>query len=392
MHYFFILGTNPTLSIAELAAVLKINRPLLISPDCLLAEMPEFDPPQLIKRLGGTIKIGVIDRIIPLKDEGTLINELFALSLKIHATSAAGKFNFGISGYGPIPFNKKNLGIQLKQLFKNRGISSRFVVSQEKTLSSVVITQNKLLSKGVEIFLAKHAGQIFIGRTAAVQAFKDMSLRDFGRPVRDDLSGMIPPKLAQIMINLGQKEPEKSVFLDPFCGSGTILMEALLMGYKEIYGSDISPVAIKATKSNLSWISELYKTDPSGIKIAEQDVRCIASKIDKKSFDLIVTEPYLGPQRGKLDFKQVISELESLYSTALKELRKLLKDEGRVVMVWPSFYGEKPINPNYAGFKIANPIPVTLKFPTLKLSRRNTIIYGRPGQKVFREIVILEKN
>ena len=61
-------------------------------------------------------------------------------------------------------------------------------------------------------------------------------------------------------------------------------------------------------------------------------------------------------------------------------------------MVWPSFYGQKPITPNYQGFKIVSPLPNNLKNTKfLKTTERNTVLYGRQGQKVYREIVILEK-
>lgn len=391
MQYFFILGTNPALSLAELSAVLDINHPRLLSPDCLLAETESFDPDSLIRRLGGIIKIGQIEKVGNYNNEAALLEAIFELSLSSQASNPSGKFNFGISNYGPGSFNKKILGLKLKQLFKNKGISCRFVVSQEKTLSSVVVAQNKLLSRGIEILLAKDNGQIVIGRTLAVQPFKDMSLRDYGRPARDDLSGMLPPKLAQIMINLSGKSTNDTVLLDPFCGSGTVLTEALIMGYKEMFGSDISTTAIEATRRNINWVKELYKIDAPSPSLSVQDAKSISTWIKPSSIDLIITEPYLGPQRGKIDRKLVTSELEELYSTSLSEFHRVLKDDGRIVMVWPMFYGERPINPKYSGFKIIDPLASDLKGAIVKLSGRNTIIYGRPGQKVFREIVILAK-
>jgi hypothetical protein len=61
-------------------------------------------------------------------------------------------------------------------------------------------------------------------------------------------------------------------------------------------------------------------------------------------------------------------------------------------MVWPLFYGHKPIKPDYSGFEILNMIPENLaESEFIKKNQRPTIIYGRPGQKVYREIVVLEK-
>ena len=89
--------------------------------------------------------------------------------------------------------------------------------------------------------------QFSLAQTEAVQPFEQFSARDFGRPGRDDLSGMLPPKLAIIMINLAQT-PLNSILLDPFCGSGTILSEAVLLGYTNLIGTDISEKAIADSK------------------------------------------------------------------------------------------------------------------------------------------------
>ena len=164
-------------------------------------------------------------------------------------------------------FNKKDYGLKLKKYFATEKISSRFVISKEKTLSSVVVTQNKLLTRGIEVVLAADGDNILIGETLAVQPFKDLSLRDYGRPVRDDLSGMLPPKLAQIMINLAQVDPEKAVIIDPFCGTGTILSEAVVLGYKNLFGSDISLKAVEDTRKNISWLKELYKIGDFKLKL-----------------------------------------------------------------------------------------------------------------------------
>jgi len=391
MQYYFILGTNCALSLAELFAVLDIRDARLLAPDFLLAQTDDFDPDTLIRRLGGVIKIGKVESILKSSNQVKLLQEISELALNKQAQGSTGKFNFGISGYGSSLFNEKILGLKLKQVFKEKEISCRFVVSQEKTLSSVVVSQNKLLSRGIEIILVSDKGQTIIGQTLAVQPFKDMSLRDYGRPARDDHSGMLPPKLAQIMINLASKKVPEAVLLDPFCGSGTVLTEAFMMGYQKIFGSDISVQALEATRRNVGWVKELYKISAPNPVLSVCPVQRLSSFIKPTSIDAIVTEPYLGPQRGKMDIPSVISELEELYSLAFKEFFPALRPQGRVVMVWPVFYGERPINPQHTGFKVIDIIPGSLKGPLVKLSRRGTIIYGRPGQKVFREIVVLEK-
>lgn len=393
MRYFFVLGTNTNLSVAELAAVLDFKETRLLAADFLVVSSErEINAPELIKRLGGIIKIGRLVSETPAGDNQKLEEELKKIVGVKQSKNSGGKFNFGLSEYGRQGFNKNDLGLKLKKYFSDKQISSRFVVSREKTLSSVVVTQNKLLTRGIEIILATDGNNILIGETLTVQPFKDLSRRDFGRPARDDLSGMLPPKLAQIMINLAQLTTEEVVIIDPFCGSGTILSEALLLGYKNLFGSDISLKAVEDTRKNISWLKELYKISDFKLKLFVKKVEGLSKFIKADSIDAVITEPYLGPQRGRIEFLAIIRNLEDLYSLALEEFRKVLKPGGRVVMIWPLYYGQKPMSPDYDGFQILNMIPEKLRDSEfIKKNNRETIIYGRPGQKVYREVVVLEK-
>jgi len=60
-------------------------------------------------------------------------------------------------------------------------------------------------------------------------------------------------------------------------------------------------------------------------------------------------------------------------------------------MIWPILKKTKEqfLKISLKDFKMINQLPGDLKLP---LSFRKTPIYGRKGQKVWREIVILEKN
>lgn len=397
MKYFFVLGTNTALSLAELGAVLDLRKAELLAADFLLWETSdEINPENLISRLGGVIKIGLIEEEIGgasnKEKEEKLRQAVQQIAMKKRAGSREGKFNFGFSDYGLRSFNKKDLGLKLKKFFSEQKISSRFVVSQEKTLSSVVVFQNKLLSRGVEIVLVERGGSFLLGTTLAVQPFKDLSRRDYGRPARDDLSGMLPPKLAQIMINLAGLRGSDELIVDPFCGSGTILSELMLAGYKNLLGSDISLKAIEDTRKNMGWIKELYKIENVQLKLLVKNTIDLSRFVKAETAVAIITEPFLGPQRGLIDFRTVTSNLEELYSLALQEFFQVLKPRGRVVMVWPLFYGQKPISPTLKGFKFLNMLPEKFRQSGfVKKNNRETIIYGRPGQKVYREIVVLEK-
>jgi len=392
MKYFFILGNNPTLSIAEICSVFpsaSIGR--FVNEQVFILETEEFDAQKIIRKLGGTIKIGILKGELPDGNYQKMAESLFKL---IDFKDSEGKFKYGISYYGKNRFNIKPIGMEIKNFLKNAGKSARWVVSREPVLSSVVVEQNKLVGSGAEFVLIPEpeSKKTLIGKTSAVQAFKELSFRDYGRPKRDDRSGMLPPKLAQIMINLaGGKKAE--TILDPFCGSGTILTEAMLMGYTNIIGTDISGKAVEDAKNNLEWVKEKFRISNFEFRIYGLSVTELSKKIAPNSIGAIATEPYLGPQRGKIDAKQTIKDLEKLYSLSLEEFKKILKPGGRVAMVWPVITRSQDfLNPDLSGLKIVNPLPENLRNnKTLKLTDRNTVIYGREGQKVWREIVVLEK-
>lgn len=396
MKYYFILGNNPALSIAEINSLLGeeiVNKPNLLFDNILILEIGNLNPSEIIKRLGGTIKIGVVKEEVD-KKESSIINS----SEKIIGKKE-GKIHFGFSFYGQRKMNLKKIGLETKKILSEKGMSCRWVTSREANLSSVVVSENKLLREnGAEIVIIETKENFLLGRTEAVQLFKELSFRDYGRPNRDDLSGMLPPKLAQIMINLAGASFEQTI-LDPFCGSGTIPTEASLMGYKNLIGTDISEKAIEDTKKNIEWINSKFQLPNFDYKLFNKSSTQLSEILKPNSIDAIITEPYLGPQRGKVEIEKIKKELEILYSLSLKEFYKILKPKGRVVMIWPVFHIThnakhitQNITPNLEKFKIINPIPEKFRQnKDIKLTKRNTIVYGREGQKVFREIVVLEK-
>lgn len=413
MVYFFILGSNPSLSTLELInspEIKKLNPEFLGCSDKILLIKTNINPnaQNIIKNLGGTVKFGkILENLEP--------NHKKISDFIIKNISTTKKIFFGISFYDKKLYKKYNsLGRLIKKNIKEKEFPVRWVTSRDKNLSSVVVKKNKLLSsQGIELIMFNclintHCNaSLQIGQTLAIQDFEDYSRRDYGRPARDSLSGMIPPKLAKIMLNISGVNTEKTI-LDPFCGSGTILTEALLMGYKNIIGSDKSKKAIEDSKKNLAWILnknqksrklEQLKSENGNQVLFNLDVRNLSTKIKPFSIDAIITEPYLGPPlRGNENETQIsknIKELEGLYINTFKEFKKVLKPNGRVVIILPAFriktkilYLEILNNIKKTGFKIAD--PADEKFNIAKNDRK-AVIYSRPRQNVLREIFIFEK-
>lgn len=410
MRYFLILGKNPSLSSAEIAAVfklLKISGTFLeVSSEAIVFQtVKELEAPRLMLRLGGTVKIGEIICELTKPEPEDII--------KVFKPYLAKKIYFGFSFYksneeiSNLHFRNrcqkiKNLAMPVKELLRKFKIQARWVTSKELNLSSVVVKKNKLLTEtGAEIVFLIGKDKIYFGKTLAVQEFEELSFRDYGRPVRSMRVGLMPPKLAKIMINLAGVNEEATI-LDPFCGFGTILGEAMLLGYRNIIGSDINLKILAGAKENLEWLIKNYELRIMNYKLLQLDVRRLSKRLSPCSVDAIITEPYLGPllsgDEPQEKIEQIIKELSDLYLAAFREFKKILKPNGRIVILFPVFHTASgdilmPILEKIKkiGFNVANPLPNELKkYKFLKITPRNSIFYFRPGQFVRREILIFK--
>ncbi|MCG2719179.1 MAG: site-specific DNA-methyltransferase, partial [Nanoarchaeota archaeon] len=79
--------------------------------------------------------------------------------------------------------------------------------------------------------------------------------RDLTRP-KQRPKHMISIRLARILINLSGAV-EDSVLLDPFCGYGILLQEAMLMGLN-VFGIDRSYECVNASEINIRWLKKKY--------------------------------------------------------------------------------------------------------------------------------------
>ncbi|MBU1613152.1 hypothetical protein KKC87_01835, partial [Patescibacteria group bacterium] len=236
----FILGRETLLSAAELKAVFEMENiaieRMTSNKNLFVETHNKIDAVKMINQLGGTIKI--CEKI-------ECGNSKLEIGNFLCSHIADGKIIFSVSGDIDNKF-----GLEIKKLVKNLGRSVRFVEPK----NTATIIHNHLVEKGADLNILPEG--VFL--TRAIQPIESFGKRDFGRPGRDDLSGMLPPKLAMIMVNLA-RVPREAVILDPFCGSGTILTEAMLLGYGNLIGTDSSEKAIEDTKKNMAWMKQNFQ-------------------------------------------------------------------------------------------------------------------------------------
>lgn len=400
--YIFILGRNADLSTYEIESVLRKNNIdcslLSKSQEAAIVESKSSLDTNVINRtLGGTVKIGVVlDEKEVSDDYGYVISDELLNCLFPDNSS---KVEFGISVYNlngdrkiieELTKNKFQTTKTIKLWLAQKGIKAHFPQTKERFLSSAAVDKNKLIERGSEILIIVSSSIIFVGKTVAVQEFEEFSFRDYGRPKRDMSSGVMPPKLARMMINLAEVGLNE-ILLDPFCGSGTVIQEALYLGYKNIIGSDNSKKAIEDTKENINWFKNNIKnidTADAKIDIYEQDVRTISKKIQTNSVNAIITEPYLGQTMHRrpqsFEIEKAMSSLIPLYLSAFSEFKKILKPGGVVVFILPAFFdGRKTYNAEV----LEQIKKLGFKQVSLGNSSRQSIIVGGRQDFVLREIV-----
>lgn len=393
----FVLGRTPTLSIAELAAVCwrdlgRLPRATL-GPGFLMLPQPIADSRHLIARLGGTVKIGRL-----LATGHWVVGAPLAQAIAdLLPEARVGRHRtFGVSFLGEQhPQRARRLVSAVKEALAERGLRARFVpLRQGSSLSSVTVEREGLLTAGAEILIGQAGAETLLARTEAVQPFERLSARDYGRPERNELAGLLPPKLAIAMLNLSRLKTD-AVLLDPFCGSGTVLQEAELLGFRTLLGADAKEEAVRATQVNLRWLRDRYEIDTTSIrlKVRHAPVSELPDLLGEASVDGIVTEPFLGPPLKRKTHPRIISdavrELSGLYGAFFRAAGRLLKPGGRLVTIVPMLrtgkqsFREPVVDPT--GFTPDELLPPSWGF------RNNRVIYGRPDQHVFRKIVVYRK-
>lgn len=398
---FFILGSHPAISIAEIHAVLKQRGirwvPVLQSDEVLLLDIDDNAPID-IAWFGGVVKIGFIVNHGALRHTDG-VEELLP-------KSGGGVFGWsvyrGLAGIADATLTREQEKLsQASMAWKRDHEKSghiRIVIGLTPALSSVVVEKNHLLQKGKECVWIVCSDVVWMGYTTAVQEFEEYGMRDRGRPGHDAKSGMLPPKLAKMMVNVAvcsSGDVEKApVILDPFCGSGTILQEALLLGYNVI-GADKSPSAIKDSKKNLAWLTKHYPLLPTHYTLIQSDVRKLARNVPVHSVDAIITEPYLGPALRTTptdaELRPVVQMLTQLYTDAFKQFEEVVKSGGRVCIIFPVFV----LGSTRKVFLSASVLP-NIQWNVVSpdvhpLTSQGMLLYGRPGQKVWREIGIFTR-
>lgn len=338
MRYFFESGVFFDISLAELSLVFEsfgISKDSIkrFNENILLVESNSVTQEQLsciFQRLGGYIRYGEV-----VSDLNTFLNPYFEYK----------KVTYGISVLGKSPLQIKDvqrLANEIKRGFKSSNVSTRFILPKRLELNAAQIVNNDVLEKGFELCIFDNANERLYGRTVAIQDVESFVNRDLNKPEADFDMGVLPQKLARIMCNLtGYKE---GIIWDPFCGSGTVLMEAAVLGF-DILGTDIDLGALEIADKNIRWLSSENLINDIKYNLFQLDIHNVEKRVIKDlkntNISAIVCEPFMGPAQTKVMSESKANELmdsvRSLYVSFFDTVNKISRRGFKVVLILPSY-------------------------------------------------------
>jgi tRNA (guanine10-N2)-dimethyltransferase len=156
----------------------------------------------------------------------------------------------------------------------------------------------------------------YIGiKKATIETSRFQQRRGHLRPFLSPIT--LHPKIARALVNLSRVNKQQTL-LDPFCGTGGILLEAGFIGVKVI-GSDVEEKMVEGCQKNL----EYYHLKDYMLYCL--DIGDISSVVP--SVDVIVTDfPYARATTTKGE------QLKKLYNRAFETISQTLKKNGHAVV------------------------------------------------------------
>jgi tRNA G10 N-methylase Trm11 len=391
--YLFVLGRNPILSRRELLNFcdeVRYSR----TQKLFIGENLKFENPRdlpkspeqiFLDRCGGVLRFGeIVEKNCKIQED--IYSTIFE---HLPNTKFDQKEKIAVSFFGR---NKKFLSDflpKLKEFLEQKKCSTRIENMNFQNMTSGQIFDRKLLKKGNEFLIYEVDGEFIVAKTIANQNLRNYVLRDRKKPFRDAKMGMLPPKLAQILINLANPDFSQTI-IDPFCGSGTICSEAAIIGFPTV-GSDLNTKFVQGTIENFKFLSEKFRFDESIGKFLTSE----AGELPFAEYDnaVLITEGYLGTnfesarEMTNEKIEKSSTEILKIWGDVFSKLEK--SERKKVVLCLPAWnFKGKSISISKKLFaKIAknNYIPQAL------FQSENTFLYERPGAFVAREICVLER-
>jgi tRNA G10 N-methylase Trm11 len=378
---FFILGRNPELSRTEILEFLKArnreHKEIFFEQNLLILETNE-DEKFNIQEFGGTIHLG---KILQEGNEEQIENYINKTEI-----IPSDKFSYTIFGNQDPQILKNKFKQQKKKaMIKHGGKQIKFQSGEKQELPKadfqIFFHKHKDTTKSTnpkEVEASRNLGvlgkeTVYLGIANQTYDNTNVKKRDMQKPIRRE-SLAISPRLSKILINLSGAKPHDKL-LDPFCGIGGILQEALIKKIN-VYGIDKDKQATIDAEKNLKWLTSEYNIQ-NKYKIENED----AKKTPDLQFSAIATETPLGKLLRKKpndnEAKQIILNFEAYMIPILKKLKKVKKPSAKIAITFPVI---RSLHTDV--HKIAEKTGLKIYI--------NPINESRPDQFISRDILVLQ--
>lgn len=160
----------------------------------------------------------------------------------------------------------------------------------EDVIGNAVIGEAKIHNPDITLSVVNYNNIWIIGEYK-----KNIGLWDIHNKKPCYYCNALPTRISRAVVNIAAKNNKKIRLVDPCCGIGTVVIEALSMGF-EIEGYDINPKVIEGAKRNIRFFDY-----PDVVKVS--DIKDIKNKYDVSIIDI----PY-----GILSITTKIKQIEIL--------------------------------------------------------------------------------
>jgi site-specific DNA-methyltransferase (adenine-specific) len=252
-----------------------------------------------------------------------------------------------------------------------------------ETFKTKVVGAEKLTKRANKSQYDKHDHTV-LGKSLAdtMGVFESVPLDELGDAYEQSLSNSYrniegiyytPQAIAKSFFESIEFDVKESLFLDPCCGSGNFLVEALRFGFapENIYGCDIDPLAIEIARRRISAL-----VGDGRVNFYTADfLNDLPSEIKKIKYDVIFTNPPWGKKLPRDEKERVSGSIGVHKNTDTSGLflalcLNLVKNSGIVGMLMPDAF-----------FNVASFQSVREKVLTLNVLRMSD--YGKPFKGVL---------
>jgi len=318
--FFLLSGEHPTLPVSELISILQ-------------AEEYRFK------------LIGKLDQVLRIESESNCVESIANRTsmtrnccLEIFASKAEYEEILDKASESPMEYlleDGDRIVVRVKRVKNSAPNLDRMKL--ERDLGAVIIDR-----KGSVKVDLKNPGKTFFGVITGDTFLFGLSLAEIRggkftlrNPMKRPFfhpTGM-PAKMARCMVNLAAPKTG-DLLSDFFCGTGSILIEAGLIGCR-VLGLDASRRMVEGARENLRF----YGVEPEGLIVSDSRSPPISET------DCIVTDPPYGRSSSTMG-----STTREIVKAFLKESSKILPSRGRICIASPVEVNMRGLCTEY-GFK-----------------------------------------